>query len=223
MEHLKHIESAFRAGFLRRLPPAQWLAWLLCLGFFVCMAFAAFLLCAACVSCSSPVSGLCASEADGLPVDYFRMELPAGGQPGGGTSSGGDLLRLFVSPDFGEGKELYLPGGQGVLLEFRKNRPAAVLAYPSGAARPSGAIYPYTAVLEEKDGFAAELLWELYHEGGTMMETEREHVRLFNWHKLLEALRELDDPWLLDSGKIKEAIRAGKFSKSKLKKWVKTG
>lgn len=219
MEHLKHIESVFRSGFLRRLPPVQWLVWLLCLGLLACMAFAAFLLCAACVSCSSPVSGLCASEADGLPVDYFRMELPAAG----GTDPGGGLIRLFVSPDFGEGKELYLPGGRGVLLEFRKNRPAAVLAYPAGAERPSGAIYPYTAALEEQDGFAAEILWELYHEGGTMTETEREHVRLFNWHKLLEALREQDDPWLLDSEKVKEAIRAGKFSKSKLKKWVKTG
>lgn len=185
-------------------------------------AFAAFLLGAACVSCSSPVSGFCASEADGLPVDCFRMELPAGGQPAaGGADSGGGLIRLFVSPDFDEGWELSLPGGQTVLLEFRKNRPAAVLAYPAGAARPYGAIYPYTAVLEAKDGFAAEILWELYHEGGTMTETEREHVRLFNWHKLLEALREQEDPWLVDSEKVKDAVRAGKFSKSKIKKWVK--
>lgn len=185
--------------------------------------FAAFLLGTACVSCSSPVAGLCASGADGLPVDYFRMELPAvSGQPAaGGSDPDGGLVRLFVSPDFDEGRELYLPGGQGVLLEFRKNRPAAVLAYPAGAARPYGAIYPYTAVLEAKDGFAAEILWELYHEGGTMTETEREHVRLFNWHKLLEALREQDDPWLVDSEKVKDAVRAGKFSKSKIKKWVK--
>lgn len=163
------------------------------------------------VACSSPVSeDLC--DAAVLPADYFRMELPAAG-------AGGEI-RLIVSPDFGESREFHPSGGEAVLLEFRKNRPAAVLAYLPGSPRPSGAIYPYTAGFDERDGFAAEILWELYNEDEGYAESEKENVRLFNWHKLLEALREQEVPWLVDSGKIKEAILAGKFTKSKIKKWV---
>ncbi len=107
------------------------------------------------------------------------------------------------------------------MFEFRKNRPAAVLAYLSSACRPYGAIYPYTERLEAKDGFAAEILWELYNDGMADTEEEKENIRRFNWHKLLEALRELENPWLVDSEKVKESIRDGKFSKGKIKKWIK--
>ena len=163
------------------------------------------------VACSSPAcEELC--DAGVLPDDYFPMRLPAA--PDG-------QLRLIVSPDFGESRESRPAGGEAVLLEFRKNRPAAVLAYLPGNPKPSGAIYPYTEELDGRDGFAAEILWELYNEGGGCTEAEKENVRLFNWHKLLEALREQEDPWLVDSEKVKDAIRAGKFTKSKIKKWVK--
>ena len=164
------------------------------------------------VACSSPVSEEF-YDAAVLPDDYFRMELPAAG-------AGGEI-RLIISPDFGESREFRPAGGEAVLLEFRKNRPAAVLAYLPGSPRPSGAIYPYTEELDGRDGFAAEILWELYNEDRGYTESEKENVRLFNWHKLIEALREQDDPWLVDSDKVKAAILSGKFTKSKKKKWVK--
>ncbi len=167
------------------------------------------------VACSSPVSEEF-YDAGVLPDDYFCMKLPSGS-----TADTGGQLRLIVSPDFGESREFRPSGGETVLLEFRKNRPAAVLAYLPGRPKPSGAIYPYTEELDERDGFAAEILWELYNEEGGCTEAEKENVRLFNWHKLIEALREQENPWLVDSDKVKEAIRAGKFTKSKIKKWVK--
>ena len=163
-----------------------------------------------CASCSSPLSGFSDGPTDGLPADCFRMALPSG-----------DRLRLIVAPDFGVCRERSLAGGQEVLLEFKKNQCAAVLAYLPSAPRPYGAIYPYTEELLEKDGFAAEILCELYLGGESFSEEERENVRRFNWHKLLEALRELDDPWLIDGEGVKAAIRAGKFSKSKIRQWVK--
>ena len=164
------------------------------------------------VACSSPVSEEF-YDAGVLPDDYFRMELPAAGSGGG--------IRIIVSPDFGESREFRPFGSESVLLEFRKNRPAAVLAYLPGNEKPSGAIYPYTEELDGRDGFAAEILWELYNEGGCLTESEKENVRLFNWHKLIEAMREQDNSWLIDSDKVKAAILSGKFTKSKIKKWVK--
>ena len=173
-------------------------------------------------SCSSPVdTGLDDMEEVELPDDRFQMELAvATGQGTGSQDSGGGPVRIIVSPDFAVSRERYATLGQQLQLEFKKNRPAAVLAYLPSKPRPAGAIYPYTTRFQEKDGYAAEILWELYNEDACT-EAEKENVRMFNWHKLLEALREQDDPWLVDSERIKEAIRSGKFSKSKIKKWVK--
>lgn len=195
------------------------------------------------MSCSSPVDvelGDC--EEILLPAASFMVELPpfpagfAGGAglpasvgtaaatgPVGASGPGCTAFpaRILVSSDFGVSRELYLDWGELARLEFQKNRPAAVLAYIPTASRPYGAIYPYTTVLDDRDGFVAEILWELYNEGKDFSEEEKDNVRLFNWHKLLEALREMEDPWLVDSEKIKAAVRSGKFSKSKIKSWVK--
>ncbi len=198
MEHQKRRKVVLRAG--RQLLPL-WLP-----------SFCRICLLLACVSCSSPLVEFADYGESGLPADRFRMELPAETR---------DQLRIIDSPDFNECREQYLGGGQIVMFEFRKNRPAAVLAYLPSAGRPYGAIYPYTERFEAKDGFAAEILWELYNGGVPCTEKEKENVRLFNWHKLMSALRELEDPWLVDSEKVKDAIRDGKFSKGKLKTWVK--
>ncbi|MBQ9539790.1 MAG: hypothetical protein IJU95_11045 [Treponema sp.] len=169
-----------------------------------------FLLALMISSCSSPVDlGMSDIESVELPEDCFMMQLPSD-----------NPIRLVVAPDFSVCRERYCEGLSTVMLEFRKNRPAAVLAYLPSSPRPYGAIYPYTDKLEGKDGYAAEILLELYSEP-SCTEQEKENIRLFNWHKLMELLREQDDPWLVDSDKIKEAIKSGKFSKSKIKKWAK--
>ncbi|MBP5158214.1 MAG: hypothetical protein ILP18_10135 [Treponema sp.] len=176
-------------------------------------------------SCSSPVD-VCLSDSETaqLPAACFLVELPispAGLSAVSGAETGGFPVRVVLASDFGVCRELYLDWGERARLEFKKNQPAAVLAYLPTATRPYGAIYPYTSALDDRDGFAAEILWELYNEGGSFSEAERENVRLFNWHKLLDALREQEDPWLVDSEKIKEVVKSGKFSKSKIKNWVK--
>ncbi len=114
----------------------------------------------------------------------------------------------------GEAEEnFFLEAGQKVECEFDRNKPTSLLAYLDGEERPLGAIYPYSIRLQEKDGFAASVLYSLYCQSKQGGEETAYFLCRFNWQKFMESCRQkAEDPWSLDKERIMKAIASGHFS-----------
>lgn len=177
--------------------------------------FAGFVICAY-VSCSSPVTG------EGDTVRYVAPDtekLVISADECKKAHTGEDFFIVWSSCP-GESLTFAWPksAGQNFSVLIKKNAVTAVLAYPESGGKPWGAIYPYSQSLSKIDGFAANILYEMYNSTDVQNdETIASNMMLFNWQKMMEGCQGFEDPWKLDEDKIKKAVKSGKFKKSDLK------
>ncbi len=108
-------------------------------------------------------------------------------------------------PELVEGRSAH---ATSITLRLDKNKPCSITATPvtqNQFFKPAGTIYPYSQKITWSGGYASRLYNTI---GG--------HEQ-FNWEKLLEKLESCDNPWLLDSQEILEAIDYHSFNANKLK------
>ena len=102
----------------------------------------------------------------------------------------------------------YSPRCKSITLRLPRNEPCCIIATPVTKKpffKPAGTIYPYSQKITWSGGYAVKIY-----------NTIPEHGQ-FNWEKLLDALEECPNPWLLDSQKVLEGIAFHNFNANKLK------
>ncbi|MCH5294305.1 MAG: hypothetical protein J1F14_00165 [Treponema sp.] len=163
--------------------------------------FCAVALAMAAISLSCAVFSDCEKVSFVLPVSCRDVDVPE--------------WTVWVAGGDSDVSVFKAPGGKRVEMTAHKSRVCAVLAVPVNAY-PSewgtGAIYPYSDDFSEQDTFAANVAVSLYMASENSAYDTREYLSFFNWKRFMEALRDCEDPWLLNKEKIMQDIARGSFT-----------
>lgn len=113
------------------------------------------------------------------------------------------------------------PDCKKITLELSSEFPCPILAAPvlnlkekSIELKAAGAIFPYKKELSWQEGFASNLLLDIYkkEKKSNNLEQACKLCSSFNWEKFIQLCSSFNNPWLINQDKIILALKNKKFS-----------